>query len=142
MKRLDAVGSSVDYLPAMRPWSLLLLLALPALGGCAARASYAILNAQRAYTNAVSGGADKYAPYELTLASEYLHKAIEEDGYASFEKSEQLAKASQDFSEKAVEASSQRKIDLENSDVVPEERVDKPVEKKDDTKIDLDVDDP
>lgn len=125
----------------MRPW-LLLALAIPLLGGCAARSSYFLLNAERAYQAALKDQTEKYAPYEMTLAAQYLDKAREENGYSQFEQCEKLSIESQKYAEKAIEVASERKINMEGSDeIVPEERVEKPPEKKDETKIDIDVDD-
>src|SRR5688500_14261958 len=41
--------------------------------------------AAHAVDAAKAAGAEKLAPYEYTLATEYLHKAREEGGYAQYE---------------------------------------------------------
>ena len=124
-------------------FGLVCFVLLPLLGGCAARASFQLLNADRAYHAALSEQAERYAPYEMTLAAEYLAKAKEKGGRSSFKAANDLAIASQGYSERAVEVASERKIQMEGTeDIVPEERVEKPPEKKDDVQIDINVDDP
>jgi hypothetical protein len=117
-------------------WSLLSLL----LTGCtAARASYFLLDAERKYQSAVEQGATERAPYEITLAHEYLWKAKEETNYSDYGAAEQLCKKSIAWSASAYEKTADGP-DLKNSDeFVPEIKEEKPVEEhKDEPKIDLD----
>lgn len=117
-------------------WIPLFALLLP---GCtAARATYFLLDAEQKYQDALQEGAEKAAPYEITLAREFLEKAKEEDGYSDFGATEALCKKSIQHSatayQKAVED-----VDVKGADeMVPEERREKEAEEKDDTKIDLD----
>jgi Domain of unknown function (DUF4398) len=132
----------MDYHAPMR-FGLVCLGLLPLLGGCAARASFQLLNADRAYQAAVGEGAEKYAPYEMTLAKEYLAKAKEKGARSSFKAAHDLALASQDYANTAVNVASERKALSEgNDDIVPEERVEKAPEEKDDVQIDINVDSP
>lgn len=117
------------------------LVVLPLLGGCAARATYFMITAERAYQAAAADDTDELAPYEMTLAAEYLAKAQEKVGTNGFQDAEELAKASQAYVSKAIEVAGQRRLEKENTEeFVPEERVEKAPEDK--TKIDIDLDDP
>src|SRR5687767_1455074 len=90
-------------------WTLLPLLgvATMALGGCTAvRASYYLLDAQRKFDAAVAEGAEQKAPYEYTLAREFLQKAKEEDGYSDFGASEMLSRKSIEYAAVAFEKAS------------------------------------
>jgi len=119
-----------------------LLLGQFAAGCTAARASYFVLDAQRKYQTAVESGAEERAVYEITLAREYLWKAKEEVNSSEFGAAEQLCKKSVTWSAQAVEKSDDRGIDVKNADqFVPEVKPEKPPEPKDDTRIDIDLDD-
>ncbi len=65
--------------------------------------------ASAAVEAARGAGAEKYAPYELTSAVEYLHKAKEEAGFADFQASVRFGQKAIDMAEKA------KKIALESS---------------------------
>ncbi len=112
------------------------------LSSCAAgRSTYFLINAEREYQNARAEDAETKAIYEITLASEYLRKAKEENGYADYGASERLAKTSMQHAQKALEQTSMEQIDSSNEEFVPEEKKDdvKPVE-KDNTLDDIDLD--
>jgi hypothetical protein len=99
--------------------SMLVLCAL--VSGCtAARAGYFLVDASRTYREAVDAGAAERAPYELTLAHEYLLKAREEDGYSDFGASEKLAKRSIEESRKAIERAGEQGVPLDAAGI-PEE---------------------
>lgn len=95
-----------------------LLLLLP-LTGCAVRAGVSLLEAQRAYQDALESGADMRAAYEMTLANEYLMKAREEDGYADYGAAEQLCKKSMVLSAKAMKTSREGGVKV-NAEELPE----------------------
>jgi hypothetical protein len=118
-------------------WSLLPVVLL---SGCtAARASYFLLDAERKYESAVNEGAMDAAPYDITLAHEYLWKAREEANDSDYGATEQLCKKSAAYSATALQKS-QDGPDIKNAgEFVPEERVEKPVEdNSNEPKIDLD----
>jgi hypothetical protein len=127
-------------------WTLLPLLAvLPmALGGCTAvRASYYLLDAQRKFESAVNAGAEQRAPYEFTLAEQYLQKAREEDGYSDFGAAEMLSRKSIEYAAAAFEkASDEGRPDVSGAEsIVPEEKKEEPP-KEQGPDIDIDLDDP
>lgn len=71
--------------------------------GCGPTKSTAlIMDADVQLQAARTADAEKLAPYEFTAASEYLHKAREEQGYSDFE-------VSIDFGEKAVKYATEAK---------------------------------
>ncbi len=84
-------------------------------------------NAERALTAAEKAGASRYAPYEYAAASEYLHKAKEEDSYADFEGARIFAKRALDYADRAetravngrVEVSKERPLEPPGSVVEP-----------------------
>ncbi|MDP2306899.1 MAG: DUF4398 domain-containing protein [Pseudomonadota bacterium] len=126
---------------------LLLLLSLLPLSlsasGCALRASYFVLDAERKFQGAVEAGGDERAVYETTLAREYLWKAKEEVNSSDYGAVEQLCKKSVAWSAEAYEKSADVGPDLEKSDeFVPET---KPEEEKkpegENTLDDIDLDD-
>lgn len=123
--------------------ALLATLALGVLSGCTAgRASYLVLDAQRTYETAVAAGGEERAVYEITLAREYLWKAKEEVNSSDYGAAEQLCKKSKAWSAEAIEKSEDRGADVRNADqFVPELKPEKPVEPKDETPIDIDLDD-
>lgn len=116
-------------------WMPLFALLLP---GCtAARATYFLLDAQQKYQDAVQEGAEKAAPYEITLAHEFLEKAKEEDGYSDFGATEALCKKSIEYSAAAYQRAVDD-VDVKGADeIVPEQKREE-VQEKDDTQIDLD----
>jgi hypothetical protein len=60
-------------------------------------------SAAREVAAAKSAQADKYAPYEYTMAVEYLHKAREEAGYADYQSAIRFGKRSEESAKKARE---------------------------------------
>jgi hypothetical protein len=64
--------------------------------------TYLIVGAQADLEGAQAAEAEKYAVYEYTAASEYLHKAREEQGYADFGPSIDFAYKAQDLAQKAT----------------------------------------
>lgn len=74
-----------------------------ATSGCGPLIStYLIVGAQADLEGAQAAEAEKYAVYEYTAASEYLHKAREEQGYADFGPSIDFAYKAQDLAQKAT----------------------------------------
>ena len=70
----------------------MLLVAMGAMAACGPiRSSSALVDAASAVAAARTAGAAEGAPYELTAAESFLAKAREEQGYAEFETSIQLA---------------------------------------------------
>lgn len=111
--------------------------------GCTAgRATYFLLNAERQYQAALDAGAEERAVYEITLAREYLWKAKEEANSSGFGAAEQLSKKSATWSLQAIEESEDRGAAVRRADeFVPEERPEVPPTPRDETPIDIDVDD-
>ncbi len=70
---------------------LLPLLGLSTSGCTAARATYHLVNTERAWDDALDAGADSLALYEYTLARLYRDKAWEEWGYSDYQTAEELA---------------------------------------------------
>jgi hypothetical protein len=66
--------------------------------------------ASAAVQSARSAGADKYAPYEFTMAEQYLHKAREEEGYSDHQAAIRFGKKAEIYANKA------RRIALEHAD--------------------------
>lgn len=64
--------------------------------------SYLIVGAQADLEGAQAAEAQQYAVYEYTAASEYLHKAREEQGFADFGPSIDFAFKAQDLAQKAT----------------------------------------
>lgn len=124
----------------IRPMRMLLV--LPLLTGCAARAAYFVMDAEKKYKAAEEIGAEERAVYEMTLAEQYLWKAKEEINDSDYGSAEQLLKKSSAWSLEAYEKSEDRGADVKNADeFVPEVKPDKPVDPKDETRIDIDLDD-
>ncbi|MFN7143847.1 MAG: hypothetical protein ACK4YP_08740 [Myxococcota bacterium] len=119
------------------------LLALAGASGCtAARASYFVLDAERKFESAVAVGADDRAVYEITLAREYLWKAKEEVNSSDYGAAEQLCKKSIAWSAEAYEKSADMGPDMKDADeFVPETKPETPPPSKDETPIDIDLDD-
>ena len=61
-----------------------------------------IVQAQAELDGAKAAEADKHAVYEYTAATEYLHKAREEQGYADFGPAIELAQKAQDFAQRSI----------------------------------------
>ena len=57
---------------------------------------------------AKSAQADKFAPYEYTMAVEYLHKAREEAGYADYQSAIRFGKRSEENAKRAREIAVQQ----------------------------------
>ena len=84
----------------------------PLLGACALLlfstgcgpiiSTYLIVGAQADLEGAKAAEADRYAVYEYTAASEYLHKAREEQGFADFGPSIDFAYKAKDLAQKAT----------------------------------------
>lgn len=102
----------------MLRWTLAVVCVL--LSGCAARASYFLVDAARAYRDAEKAQAEERAPYEFTLAGEYLHKAREEAGYSDYSAAEKLAKRSIEESRRAIERAEERGVPVDDA-AVPDE---------------------
>ncbi|MBM4392262.1 MAG: DUF4398 domain-containing protein [Deltaproteobacteria bacterium] len=110
------------------------------LSGCAARSAYTLLNADRALQKARQAGAEEKSAYEYTLASEYLAKAREENTYSEYHISERLAKTSMEFALRALENTSDAEREYDE-EIVPEERIEVPVEEKKENTLDqIDLD--
>jgi hypothetical protein len=112
---------------AMRRVLLALSLVLPVfLSGCAARATFRLVEADQHVQAAIKAGSGTRAPYETTLARAYLEKAREEAGRSDFGAAEQLARRAIELSDAALAraASAVRVTDLPTNaaDIVPEER--------------------
>lgn len=123
----------------MHRWLPLLLLLST---GCAVRASYFLVDAERAWQEAVDAGAETAAPYESTLARAYLLKAREEAGHSDYQAAERLAKQAVDAAERATKIAREPRNQLPlDAESVPEEvrRPEAPTEPS--PPIDLDLDD-
>lgn len=113
------------------PLSVGLLLASSALAvltsaGCTAgKATYQLAKAQQAYQQAVSAGSAERAPYETTLAFEYLQKAKEENGYSDFGAADELCLASMKYAQQAFEKASDIIPSAPDDGEVPEDVPDK-----------------
>lgn len=119
---------------------LVLVIALLFAPGCAARSGYVLLNADRAVQKARLAGAPERAIYEFTLAEAYLIKAQEENTYSDYQQSEALAKTSMDWAQRALESTSDAEREF-GEEIVPEERIEKPVEEKKENTLDqIDLD--
>ena len=82
------------------------LTALVTLPGCGPVYSTSlIMDANVQLEAARAADANKYAPYEYTLADAYLHKAREEQGYADYDVCIRLAKKALDAARIAKEKS-------------------------------------
>ena len=129
--------------PLRRAVGAVVFVALAAsLSGCAARAAFFVLNAERKLQSAEGVEAPERAVYEYTLAREYLWKAKEEVNFSDYGAAEQLCKKSMAWSAEAYEKSADYGPDMENADeFVPEVKPEAPPEPKDDTPIDIDLDD-
>lgn len=81
--------------------SALLLISLTLTGCTAGRASYYLVDTDRAYRAAVEAGAEELAVYEYTMAWLYRDKAWEEWGYSDYEAAEKLALMAADYARQA-----------------------------------------
>lgn len=95
-----------------------LLLVAP---GCAARASYFLMDAARTVQDARDADAEARAVYEYTLAEEYLKKAREEDGYSDYQAAEQLARRAREEALRAVETAGEQGVAPADVKDVPDE---------------------
>lgn len=75
--------------------------------------TYLILRAQAELDGAQAAEAEKYAIYEYTAASLYLHKAREEQGYADFGPSIDFAYKAGEYAVKGRERAEKEKRNLE-----------------------------
>ena len=95
----------------MRLYSGFLLAALPLAGGCTAvTSSYHLVDAELTVIRARNYGADEHAVYEYTMANRYLDKAREENGYAEFRMSSELAQTASEWADQAVISMDERGI--------------------------------
>lgn len=108
---------------------LSLTLAALLLSGCAARSTVSLVQAEQAVYIAREAGAPERAPYEWTLADEYMTKAREEWGHADYEAADGLAAKAQSWAEAAERAASDsariEEVEGDGSDV-PEDQPDVP----------------
>ena len=90
----------------------LLLLSLLGGSGCGPFGYIAAvpLRASPAAAQAEQAGAERYAPYEMTAAHEYLHHARELAGYARFQSANAFAAKAEASALKAQELSHQRSV--------------------------------
>jgi len=83
--------------------STALSVGLAVLPGCSAgRASVALVQADRAISNARARGADEQAAYELAMAEAYLIKAREEAHFSSYRDSVELSRGAADWADRAI----------------------------------------
>lgn len=115
------------------------------LSGCAARATYRVVEADQHVQAAIKAGSATRAPYETTLARAYLEKAREEAGRSDFGAAELLARRAIELSDAALaRAASAVRVDglpTNAADIVPEERAPTPAPAPAPT-LDLDLDAP
>lgn len=120
---------------------LTLVVLLLSTGCTAARSGYVLLNAHRSLEKAMEAGAEKKAPYEYTMASEYYFKACEENTYNEYGTSDKLAQSAITWAERAIEATADADKNF-GEDFVPEQREEKkPEEKKPNTLDQINLDD-
>ena len=102
----------------MRP---LLCTPLLLLSGCLAlKSTYHVQMAERTLSQAREYGAQDRALYEYTMALRYLEKAKEEWGYSEYKMSEQMARTSALWSDRAIISIEQRgRIDIRDEDFQP-----------------------
>ena len=123
--------------------AVVLLAILATTTGCGPVIStYLIISAQADLDGARAAEAEKYAVYEYTSASEYLHKAREEQGYADFGPAIDFAYKAQDMAVKAEKRADDEKkkaMDQGGAEwVAPTESGEQPsviIKKKDDVKV-------
>jgi hypothetical protein len=98
-----AASVRVPRVPLVRLVSLVTLVATLLLGACGPvqYLSQVSNRAQAAVTAAKAAGAAKYAPYEYTMAVQYLHKAREKEGYADHQAAIRFGKKAEIFANKA-----------------------------------------
>ncbi len=89
---------------------LTLSVCLFGLTGCGAAAySYNVVRAARSVEQAKQVGADKLAPFEMTLARAYLNKAREESAEAAYQDAVHFAQMSRSVADRAAERSRARR---------------------------------
>ena len=86
----------------MRALRLLLLPAVLGSGCIAIKSTVHVTQAEQALAQARDYNAQEAAPYEYTMAVRYLEKSREEIGSSDFRMSEDLAKRSVEWSDKAI----------------------------------------
>lgn len=131
-------GAEISSRPMRSSLMLVVLVVLPVVSGCAARAGYFMLNAERKYNNALDEGAMERAPYEATLAGAYLDKAREEIGYSDYGVAEKLCKRSMELSATALTKSEDLTPVKDPEKFVPEVREKEP-EKEPEPDVNLDI---
>jgi Domain of unknown function (DUF4398) len=88
---------------------LVVCAALPLTGCGPILSTYLILSAKAELEGAKAAEAEKYAVYEYTAASEYLHKAREEQGFADYGPSIDYAFKAEEMAKKCTEKSNEEK---------------------------------
>ena len=86
----------------MRALRLLLLPAVLGSGCIALKTTVHVTQAEQALAQARDYNAQEAAPYEYTMAVRYLEKSREEIGWSDYRMSEDLAKRSIEWSDKAI----------------------------------------
>ena len=105
-------------------------LILPFVGGCAARSTLQIVQAEQALYLAREAEAPDRAVFEWTLAEQYMQKAREEWSHSDYGAADELARKSIHWAgqaEQAASDSAHHQIIDRSSDIVPEERAPAPV---------------
>lgn len=104
--------------------SALLLISLTMTGCTAGRATYYLIDADRAYQAAVDADAEEQAVYEFTMAWLYRDKAWEEWGYSDYEAAEKLALMAVEYARQAEQVAlygeEEREL-IDELEVVPDQ---------------------
>jgi len=113
----------------------LTLLSLFLMTGCTAgRATYYLIDADRAYNDAVEASAEDKAVYEFTMAWMYRDKAWEEWGYSDYEAAEKLALLATEYAKTAQQVAlygaEEREL-IDELEVVPDQIERQPDEDED-----------
>ena len=89
----------------MQRAALGLVLIMAAMAGCGPvqYVSQVTRRAAAEVAAAKSAGAERYAPYEYTAATEFLHKAREEAGYADYQAAIRFGNKAEEHAKKARE---------------------------------------
>ncbi len=107
-----------DMRQLLTPWRLVVTasVALAFGSGCGPILStYLIVSAQADLDGAKAAEAEKYAVYEYTAASQYLHKAREEQGYADFGPAIDFAFKADEMATKGITRAAEEKKRLAQS---------------------------
>jgi len=104
--------------------ALTLFLLLLTTGCTAGRATYYLIDADRAYQDAVEASAEEKAVYEFTMAWMYRDKAWEEWGYSDYEAAEKLSLLAVEYARQAekvaVYGAEEREL-IDELEVVPDQ---------------------